>query len=61
MKQMNTEAKPFAIFDWAMNELTKHGTFESFDDGWEYILENWPNEEDHEDLFVLNYEEGETV
>lgn len=30
--------KPFAIFDWAGNELTKHGTFKTFEDAWDYIL-----------------------
>jgi len=41
----------FKIFDWAGNELTKHGTFETFEDAWDYIFEHF-EEEDHQELFV---------
>ena len=29
----------YKIFDWAGNELWKHGTFKSFDDAEEYLSE----------------------
>lgn len=28
----------FVIFDWAGNELDMHGTFETFEDAWDFIL-----------------------
>lgn len=46
---MKTEL--WVIRDWANNELSKHGTFKSFQDGWSYIYEHF-EEEDFEDLFV---------
>lgn len=42
----------FAIFDWAGNRLTAHGTFEDFEDAWDYIRETWPDEDDWQDLYV---------
>jgi hypothetical protein len=27
----------FVIFDWAGNELKMYGTFETFEEAWEYI------------------------
>ena len=44
-------AKTYAIYDWANNELTKHGTFERFEDGWDYIYEHF-EEDDYQELFV---------
>lgn len=43
----------YYIYDWAGNELWRHGSFSSFEDGWDYIMEHWENEEDHQDLYVL--------
>lgn len=30
--------KQYKIYDWAGNELTRWGTFESCDDAWDFIL-----------------------
>lgn len=50
MKKKKKKNK-YVIFDWAGNRLSKHGTFKSFDDAWEYIYKKFP-EEDHQDLHV---------
>ncbi len=35
----NPNKTKFIIFDWAGNDLSNHhGTFETFDDAWYYIL-----------------------
>ena len=52
-----TGANMYAIYDWAGNRLSKHGTFKTFEDGWDYILEHWEDEEDHGELYVLRTEE----
>lgn len=41
----------FAIYDWANNELTDHGTFASFDIAWDYIYQNF-EEDDFQELEV---------
>lgn len=47
--------KQYALLDWANNRLTdKKGhelTFNSFEDGWNYIYLNY-QEEDFEELYV---------
>lgn len=59
--------KSFFIQDWDGNILSFDGyfkrpqlavamEFESFDDGWEYIDINFP-QEDHEDLYVKEIEQ----
>jgi len=50
--------KNFKIFDWAGNELYKHGTFETFEDAWDYILGEMTDklnlkEEDYQEYQVL--------
>ena len=45
----------FKIFDWAGNEVNTGGkTFNTFDDGWEWIHANVHDENDaYDDLFVI--------
>jgi hypothetical protein len=55
--------KVFIIQDWAGNRLFPNKTFPSYEDGWEYIYTNVPNEDYnlsgnendnvYQDLFVL--------
>lgn len=48
----------FKIYDWAGNDLTHwHGTFDSFEDAWDYILGDMTDnlgltEEDYQEYFV---------
>lgn len=42
----------YILIDWAGNRLSED-TFETFEDGWEYIYENYENEEDYEDLYIV--------
>ena len=50
-------SKQHGLFDWANNRLTdKSGhllSFNSFDDGWCYICENY-DEEEYEELFIMS-------
>ena len=41
----------YAIYDWTMNKLSAHGSFHTFEDAWDYIMENF-EEEDFEELLV---------
>ncbi|MFZ8932363.1 MAG: hypothetical protein ACO2ZP_00495 [Bacteriovoracaceae bacterium] len=40
------------IKDWMSNRLWPDKEFETFEDGWAFIYENDPNEENYEDYFV---------
>ena len=50
-------AKKFIIQDWAGNRMFPTETFETFEDGWEYIYENVDNskydetENDNDNVF----------
>lgn len=46
----------FVIQDWAGNMLFDGKTFESFEDGWEFIYNQFPDEEDLSDYYVLGEE-----
>lgn len=41
----------YKIIDWAGNELSKHGKFNSFEDAWDYIYQNF-DEANFEELYV---------
>ncbi len=45
----------YKIYDWANNEVNTGGkTFDTFDDGWEWIYTNIPDKDHaYDDLFVL--------
>lgn len=48
----------FKIYDWAGNELTRWGSFNTFDDGWDFILGELTDllqltEDDYSEYFVL--------
>jgi hypothetical protein len=48
--------KKFIIKDWADNHLFVGQSFESFDDGWEFLYEQFPdgdNDRTFDDLFVV--------
>ena len=49
----------FVIEDWAGNELYKHGEFDTFEDGWDYLVEHF-SEEEHQDLYVIEKKKGDT-
>lgn len=47
----------FHIFEWAGNQLSVHGAFNTFEDAWDYILGEMTDtlrltEEDYQDYFV---------
>lgn len=52
----------FKIFDWANNEVNTGGkTFDTFQDGWDWIMQNVPDEDHaYDDLFVLKCDENGT-
>jgi hypothetical protein len=41
------------IEDWAGNHLFKDRTFDSFEDGWDFLMEQFPNDEDLQDYYVI--------
>lgn len=41
------------IEDWAGNHLFKDRTFDSFEDGWDFLMEQFPNDEDLQDYYVV--------
>lgn len=50
--------KPFIIQDWAGNVLDSHGSFETFEDAWDYILGEMTDalgltEEDYGEYYVV--------
>ncbi len=44
------------IQDWASNRLFPAKTFDTFEDGWEFVRENFPDEKDWEDIYVIQSE-----
>ena len=56
----DTKSK-YAIFDWTGNRLSKWGVFDSFEDGWEFILGDMTDklsltEEDYQEYYVEQVE-----
>lgn len=47
--------KRFVIEDWAGNHLFPHKTFDSFQDGWDFLYYQFPDEEDLSDYYVVEY------
>lgn len=43
----------YIIKDWADNHLFKDMEFNSFEDGWDFLLQQFPNDEDLEDYYVI--------
>ncbi len=43
----------YIIEDWAGNHLFKDKVFDSFEDGWDFIMEQFPNEDDLQDYYVI--------
>ncbi len=43
----------YIIEDWAGNHLFKDKVFESFEDGWDFIMEQFPDEDDLQDYYVI--------
>lgn len=48
----------YAIFDWAGNRINPNLSFETFEDGWEYIYDTF-GEDDYQELFVLEDKSNE--
>lgn len=46
-------SKQYVIEDWAGNRLFPDKSFPTFEDGWSFLLEKFPNEEDLQDYFVV--------
>ncbi len=46
----------FIIQDWAGNHMFPSQTFNTFEDGWEFVREKFPDEKDWEDIFVVKNE-----
>ena len=44
----------YKIVDWMNNRIFPNKIFKTFEDGWEYIYNKFPNEEDHQEYFVVN-------
>ena len=49
-KQMNK----YKIVDWMNNRIFPNKIFKNFEDGWKYIYDKFPNEEDHQEYYVVN-------
>ena len=47
----------YIITDWANNAIFGPKTFETFDDAWEYIYIQFPDEEDLGEFCVKEYSE----
>lgn len=47
------EPKTFIIQDWAGNRMFPKHTFETFEDGWDFIYEFVPDEESYQDIYVI--------
>lgn len=51
--------KIFKIYDWAGNDLSRfHGTFETFEDAWDYIFGEMTDklnltEDDYQEYYVI--------
>jgi hypothetical protein len=45
----------FVIEDWAGNHLFREETFETFQDGWDFIYQQFPDEEDLSDYYVVEF------
>lgn len=43
----------YIIVDWANNHLFRKHEFDSFDDGWTFLYEKFPDEEDLGDYYVI--------
>lgn len=43
----------YIIQDWAGNHLFKDQSFETFEDGWNFIYSEFPDEEELEDYYVI--------
>ncbi len=41
----------YKIYDWAGNELSYHGSFQTFEDAWDYIREHF-KENEWSELYV---------
>lgn len=46
------EPPKFIIQDWMGNRMFPKKSFDSFEEGWEFIYENVEDEESYEDIFV---------
>ena len=43
----------YKIVDWMSNRIFPNKIFKTFEDGWEYIYDKFPNEEDHQEYYVV--------
>ena len=49
----------FKIVDWMNNRLFPNKVFKTFEDGWSFIYEKFPNEEDLSDYYVVDINQKE--
>ena len=47
------EENMYIIQDWAGNRMFLDNEFNTFEDGWEFIYEKFPNEEDWQEMLVV--------
>jgi len=47
----------YHVEDWAGNVMN-YGEFASFQDGWDYVLAKFPNDEDSQEYYVVESKEG---
>ena len=43
----------FIITDWAGNRIFPNKEFETFEDAWDFIYEEFPDEDDLSDFYVI--------
>ncbi len=45
--------KKFIIEDWAGNRMFPDKSFDTFEDGWAFVYEKFPEEECFDDIYVI--------
>jgi hypothetical protein len=48
-----SEKQEWVIRDWAGNRMFPDQTFSTFENGWEFIRNHFPNEKDWEEMEVV--------
>jgi len=49
----------YKIVDWMNNRIFPDKIFDDFLDAWDYICQKFPNEEDHQEYYVVDFNEKE--
>jgi hypothetical protein len=43
----------FIVQDWAGNHLFREKVFDSYEDGWDFLLETFPEDEDLQEYYII--------